>query len=29
MDKTRTGAYQAFAPISLEGHGRRTETVLF
>lgn len=29
MEKTRSGAYQAFAPISLEGHGRRTETVLF
>jgi hypothetical protein len=29
MEKTRTGAYQPFAPISLAGHGRQTETVLF
>jgi hypothetical protein len=29
MEKTRGNAYQPFAPISLEGHGRRTETVLF
>jgi hypothetical protein len=29
MEKTRSGAYQPFAPISLDGRGRRTETVLF
>ncbi len=29
MQKTRSGAYEPFAPISLPGHGRRTETVLF
>lgn len=29
MEKTRSGAYQPFAPISLEGLGRRAETVLF
>jgi hypothetical protein len=29
MEKTRTGAYQPFAPISLAGHARQTETVLF
>jgi hypothetical protein len=29
MEKTRSGAYQPFAPISLAGHGRQTETVLF
>ncbi len=29
MEKTRSGAYQPFAPISLAGHARQTETVLF
>jgi hypothetical protein len=29
MEKTRSGAYQPFAPMSLPGHGRQTETVLF
>lgn len=29
MEKTRTGAYLPFAPISLAGHARQTETVLF
>jgi hypothetical protein len=29
MEKTRTGAYQPFAPVSLAGHARQTETVLF
>jgi len=29
MEKTRSGAYQPFAPISLEGRARRTDTVLF
>jgi hypothetical protein len=29
MEKTRTGAYEPFAPISLPGHGRTTQTVLF
>jgi hypothetical protein len=29
MEKTRSNAYQPFAPIALEGRGRRTETVLF
>jgi hypothetical protein len=29
MEKTRAGAYQPFAPISLAGHARQTETVLF
>jgi hypothetical protein len=29
MERTRTGAYQAFAPISLAGKASRTETVLF
>jgi hypothetical protein len=29
MEKTRTNAYQPFAPISLAGHARQTETVLF
>ncbi len=29
MEKTRNGAYQPFAPISLAGHARQTETVLF
>jgi hypothetical protein len=29
MEKTRSGAYQPFAPISLAGRSSRTETVLF
>ena len=29
MDKTRAGAYEPFAPISLAGKASRTETVLF
>jgi hypothetical protein len=29
MEKTRSNAYQPFAPISLAGHGRQTETVVF
>jgi hypothetical protein len=29
MEKTRSGSYQPFAPISLSGHARQTETVLF
>ncbi len=29
MEKTRAGAYQPFAPISLAGRASRTETVLF
>jgi hypothetical protein len=29
MEKTRSGGYQPFAPISLAGHARQTETVLF
>lgn len=29
MEKTRSGAYQPFAPISLAGRTARTETVLF
>ena len=29
MEKTRNGAYQPFAPISLAGRAARTETVLF
>jgi hypothetical protein len=29
MEKTRSAAYQPFAPISLAGHARQTETVLF
>jgi hypothetical protein len=29
MEKTRSGAYQPFAPISLAGKASRTETVLF
>jgi hypothetical protein len=29
MERTRTGAYQPFAPISLAGHSSRTESVLF
>ena len=29
MEKTRTNAYQPFAPISLAGKASRTETVLF
>lgn len=29
MERTRTGAYQPFAPIALAGQSSRTETVLF
>lgn len=29
MERTRTGAYQPFAPLSLAGRSTRTETVLF
>jgi hypothetical protein len=29
MQRTRSGAYQPFAPISLAGHTSRTESVLF
>jgi hypothetical protein len=29
MERTRSGAYQPFAPISLAGHTSRTESVLF
>jgi hypothetical protein len=29
MERTRSGAYQPFAPISLAGHSSRTESVLF
>ena len=29
MEKTRSGAYQPFAPIALAGHSSRTESVLF
>ena len=29
MERTRSGAYQPFAPISLAGHTSRTENVLF
>jgi hypothetical protein len=29
MECTRSGTYQPFAPISLPGHTRRTESVLF
>ena len=29
MERTRSGAYQPFAPIALAGHGSRTESVLF
>ncbi len=29
MEKTRSRAYQPFAPLSLAGHARQTETVLF
>ena len=29
MERTRSGAYQPFAPIALAGHSSRTESVLF
>ena len=29
MERTRTGAYQPFAPLSLAGRSTRTETILF
>jgi hypothetical protein len=29
MERTRSGAYQPFAPISLAGHSSRIESVLF
>lgn len=29
MERTRTGAYQPFAPLSLSGRSTRTETILF
>jgi hypothetical protein len=29
MEKTRSSAYEPFAPMSLAGHARQTETVLF
>ena len=29
MERTRSSAYQPFAPISLAGHSSRTESVLF
>src|SRR5882724_10310599 len=29
MERTRSGAYQAFAPMALAGHSSRTESVLF